>query len=120
MTKELICIRCPIGCRLTAQIDDGNVTITGNSCPRGAEYGKKEVTDPTRTVTGSVRVAGGAMPLASVKTAADIPKDRIFDVMKEIRALRAEAPVRIGDVMIADAAGTGVNVVATRNVEKAD
>jgi len=116
MKRELTCIRCPIGCQLTVTVEGESVTVTGNTCPRGAEYGAKEVTNPTRTVTSSIRLSGGALPLVSVKTATDIPKDRIFDVMDAIRGRTAAAPVRIGDVLIPDVAGTGVNIVATRNV----
>ncbi|MCR5654103.1 MAG: DUF1667 domain-containing protein [Lachnospiraceae bacterium] len=116
MTEELTCIRCPIGCALTVTIDGDNVTVTGNSCPRGAEYGAKEVTDPTRIVTSSVRVINGAQPLVSVKTASDIPKDKIFAVMEEIHKCKASAPISIGDVIITDVAHTGVDIVATRMV----
>ena len=116
MKRELTCIRCPLGCPLVAEIDGDRVTVTGNTCPRGAEYGKKEVTNPTRIVTSSVRVEGGELPIVSVKTATDIPKGMIFDVMRAIRACRVAAPVRAGDVLIPDAAGSGADVVATRTV----
>jgi len=118
-TRELTCIRCPIGCALTVTVDGEAVTVTGNTCPRGEEYGKAEVLHPTRTVTSSVRVTGGELPLVSVKTVPDVPKDRIFDVMAVIRAAEIPAPVRAGDVLIRDAAGTGSDVVATKTVEKA-
>ena len=116
--RELTCIRCPMGCQLTVTVDGDNVTVTGNTCPRGAEYGKNEVTNPLRTVTSSVRVTGGELPLVSVKTAWEIPKGKIFDVMDDIRRAEVAAPVKIGDVVIADAAGTGVPVVATKNIGK--
>ena len=118
MKHELTCIRCPIGCQLTVEVEGEAVTVTGNSCPRGAEYGKKEVTAPTRTVTASVRVTGGELPLASVKTATDVPKEKVMDVMAEIRKCSITAPVKIGDVVIADVAGTGSDVVATRTVKE--
>ncbi len=115
--RTLTCIKCPLGCQLSVTVDDaGAVTVTGNTCPRGAAYGEEEVIRPMRTVTGSVRVSGGELPLCSVKTAGDIPKDRIFEVMKEIRSVRLTAPVEIGQTVIEDAAGTGVAVVATRSV----
>ncbi len=117
-TIELTCIQCPVGCALTVTSYDGKVTVTGNRCPRGAAYGEKEVTHPTRTVTSTVSVAGGEIPRVSVKTRSDIPKERIFDVMKEICAAEAQAPVHEGDVIIRDAAGTGVDVIATKTVEK--
>ena len=116
MTQELTCIRCPMGCHLTVEIDGENVTVTGNTCPRGEEYGRLEVTAPVRTVTSSVRVDGGTLPLVSVKTASDIPKDKIFDVMAEIRKCRVKAPVHVGDVLIGNVAGTGADIVATRTV----
>lgn len=116
ITKELTCIGCPLGCPLTVTIDGENITVAGHTCPRGAAYGKKEVSNPTRIVTSSVHVDGGELEMVSVKTKQDIPKDKIFDIMKEIRALTVPAPVKIGDVIIADCAGTGVPVVATKNV----
>lgn len=114
--RELTCIRCPLGCQLTVMISGGGVAVTGNTCPRGAEYGEKEVTFPTRTVTSSIRVEGGELPLVSVKTAEEVPKDRIFDVMRVIKAAKVSAPVKTGDVLIEDAAGTGINIIATKTV----
>lgn len=116
ITKDLTCIGCPLGCPLTVTIDGENITVAGHTCPRGAAYGKKEVSNPTRIVTSSVHVDGGELEMVSVKTKQDIPKGKIFDIMKEIRALTVPAPVKIGDVIIADCAGTGVPVVATKNV----
>ena len=117
-TRELTCIRCPMGCQLTVTVDGENVTVTGNTCPRGEEYGRNEVMNPVRTVTSSVIVKGGELARASVKTRSDIPKDKIFDVMEAIRAVTVEAPVTIGEVIVADAAGTGVDVIATKSVRK--
>ena len=115
--RELTCIQCPLGCPLTVTVDGSSVTVTGNTCPRGAVYGEKEVTHPTRTVTSTVIVEGGEMPRASVKTAGDIPKEKIFDVMAEIRAVKLTAPVTIGDVIIKNAAGTGIDIIATKSVD---
>ena len=116
-TRELTCIQCPLGCPLTVTVDGDSVTVTGNTCPRGAVYGEKEVTHPTRTVTSTVAVEGGEMARVSVKTAGDIPKEKIFDVMAEIRGTKLTAPVTIGDVIIKNAAGTGVDIIATKSVE---
>jgi len=116
-TRELTCIQCPLGCPLTVTVDGDSVTVTGNTCPRGAVYGEKEVTHPTRTVTSTVVVEGGEMARVSVKTAGDIPKEKIFDVMAEIRGTKLTAPVTIGDVIIKNAAGTGVDIIATKSVE---
>lgn len=117
--KELICINCPMGCMLSVDIDDKNeMTVTGNTCPRGDAYARKELTSPTRIVTSIVAVSGGEMPVTSVKTASDIPKGMIDDVINSLRGLVVAAPVHIGDVLISDVAGTGVPVISTRNVEK--
>ncbi len=118
--RELICICCPLGCPLTVRMENGGTTVTGNSCGRGAEYGKKEVLSPTRVVTSTVSIKGGDFVMVPVKTREDIPKDKIFDCMEEIRKALVSAPVSIGDVIIADCAGTGVSVIATRNVRKTE
>lgn len=117
--RELICIGCPLGCPLRVEVDEaGNaVSVTGNTCKRGEEYGRREVTSPTRTVTSTVRVTGGDAPVVAVRTRTDIPKAKIFDCMAAIRAAAVRAPVRIGDVVLRDAAGTGVDVIATQNVK---
>ena len=119
--RNLICINCPMGCPLTVTLDDEGqvVSVAGNTCPRGDAYGRKEVTNPTRIVTSSLPVAGASsgLSMVSVKTASDIPKGKIFDVIGDIKGRTAQAPVHIGDVVIADVGGTGVDLVATRNVE---
>ena len=116
--KNLTCIGCPLGCALKVTIDGENVTVTGNTCKRGADYGAKEVTHPTRIVTSTVCVKNGTIPMVSVKTKEDIPKDKIFACMEEIRKVSVAAPVHIGDIVIEDCAGTGVPVIATKNVER--
>jgi len=116
--KELTCIRCPIGCQITVELEGGEVTkITGNSCPRGAEYASNEVTNPTRIVTSSVRVEGGERPVVSVKTAQDVPKSKIFDVANALGSVVLKAPVKIGDIALTDVAGTGVDMVVTAAVD---
>ena len=115
--KNLTCIGCPLGCALKVTIDGENVTVTGNTCKRGADYGAKEVTHPTRIVTSTVCVKNGTIPMVSVKTAQDIPKEKIMDVMECINQITVEAPVHIGDVLLSDVAATGVDIVATKNVE---
>ena len=116
---ELTCISCPLGCPLRVETDDeGRVlSVTGNTCRRGEEYGRKEVTAPTRTVTSTVRLTGGGYPVVSVRTREDIPKGQIFDVMAAIRSASVAAPVHIGDVVIPDIAGTGVDLIATAERE---
>ncbi|MBQ1304932.1 MAG: DUF1667 domain-containing protein [Erysipelotrichales bacterium] len=117
--KELTCIGCPMGCQITVELENGEVlSVHGNTCAIGDKYARHEVTNPERTVTSTVVVDGGDKPRCSVKTAGNIPKEKIFECMKEIDAVRLEAPVSIGDVVIENVAGTGVNIVATRNIVK--
>lgn len=117
--KELICIGCPMGCPLSVELNQGAVaSVTGNTCPKGDAYARKEVTNPTRIVTSTVKVEGSARGFISVKTQEDIPKDKIFACMEEINKIRAKAPVAIGDVLLKNVAGTGVSVVATKAAER--
>lgn len=116
--RELICIGCPMGCALTVFEEPDGLRVEGNTCPRGAEYAKNEVLCPKRTVTSTVQLIGGAISRLPVRTITDIPKDKIFDCMEQIKALCVSAPVCIGDVMLEDCAGTGVALIATKNVPK--
>lgn len=114
--RELICIGCPMGCPVTVEMEgDEIVSVSGNTCPRGDAYARKEVTNPTRIVTSTVKVEGGLVEMISVKTKEDIPKDKIFDCVRALKGVTVKAPVHIGDVILADVAGTGVDVMATRN-----
>ena len=99
-------------------MDGDDINVTGNTCPRGADYAKKEVLSPTRIVTSSIKVNDGVIARVSVKTKSDIPKSKIFEVMKEIQAVRIDAPVALGQVLIADCAGTGVEIIATKDVPR--
>ncbi len=118
--RELICISCPMGCQMTVYTETGGeLRVVGNTCKRGEVYAKKEVTDPRRIVTSTVKVKNGEFARVPVKTESDIPKDKIFDCMKEILNQSVTAPVAIGDIIIKNCAGTGVNIVATRNVKYA-
>ena len=117
--RNLTCISCPMGCPITVEMDgDEVVSVTGNTCKRGDVYARKEVTNPTRIVTSTVRVIGGKADMVSVKTKEDIPKGKIFDCVKALKGVEVEAPVRIGDVVVPDVAGTGVDIVATKNVAR--
>lgn len=115
--RNLTCIGCPMGCALQVEMINGEVTkVTGNTCKRGADYGRKECTNPTRIVTSSVTVVGGKSDVVPVKTESDVPKDKIFDIIKEIKNISVKAPVQIGDIILKDVLGTGVNIIATKNV----
>lgn len=115
--KEMICINCPLGCRLT--VDDGDkadIKVTGNTCPRGKAYAIDEVTAPKRMVTASVAVEGGAIAMVSVKTARAIPKELIFESLKLLKEVKLQAPVHIGDVAVKDILGCGVDFIVTKEI----
>jgi CxxC motif-containing protein len=115
--KELTCIGCPLGCALTVKTEGGSVvSVSGNTCKRGDDYARKEMTDPRRIVTSTVRVKGGILPVVSVKTEVDIPKNLIKKCLEELKGVEIQAPVSIGEVVLKDVAGTGISVVATKNI----
>ena len=114
---DIICIGCPMGCLLTVTVKGSDIKVTGEQCKIGIRYGTEEATNPTRNVTTSVKIAGGDIPMLSVKTAKPIPKGKITECVKEVQNVTTMcAPVKIGDVVLTDAAGTGVDFVATRVV----
>lgn len=116
--KELICIVCPKGCHLKVDEQNG-YAVTGNQCERGVVYGKKELTNPTRVITSTVRVQGAQIPRLPVKTDRDIPKKDIFPAMCLLDSVTVKAPVHCGDIIIPDILGTGANFVATRSLPEA-
>lgn len=118
MKKTLTCIGCPLGCQITAEQAGSEVTaISGNGCKRGSDYARRELTCPTRILTTSIPVTGSCCErMVPCKTERDIPKQCLFDVLRALRRLHAVAPVQIGDVLLENAAETGVNVIATKNI----
>ena len=117
--KTLTCIVCPMGCQIEVTLDhDGKVTgITGNTCKRGDSYARKECVAPARTVTGTVRCTGGAAAVVSVRTAGEVPKEKVFQVAHALNTALARLPIAAGDVVIPDVCGTGVCVVATKSAK---
>ena len=111
----MICINCPKGCEMDVSVEGDKVTVTGHTCPRGEAYAKAEVTNPTRMVTGLVRVAGMRKPLP-VKTRSAVPKAKIDAVLFALHQATVQLPVKIGDVIIPNVADTGIDVVATANM----
>jgi CxxC motif-containing protein len=115
----LVCIVCPIGCSLEIMHNGQDIlSVQGNLCPRGRDYAAKELFSPERTLTTSVRVHGGELPLASVRTERPIPKRLIRTVVALVKGIELKAPVEFGQVIIEDVEGTGVNVVVTREVKR--
>ena len=119
--RKMICITCPKGCTLDVTVEDNKViSVEGNTCKRGAEYVIAEVTDPRRMVTTTIRVKGGVHPLVPVFTERPIPVPKIFDLLAEARNIELTAPVKYGDIVMENVLGTGINVLASRNISLKD
>jgi len=119
MKKELICINCPMGCSLDVTYDAEKITdVKGNECPRGKDYAAKEIFHPERIVTTTVRIKGAPIPILPVKTERSVPRDLGRKIVRAASGITVNAPVRTGDVIIRDVLGTGVNLVATRTIER--
>ncbi len=118
MEKELICVNCPMSCRLTVQMENGAVvSVTGNNCPRGKAYAETECVRPMRILTTTVRITGAVHRVLPVISAQEIPLDRFDAAMEVLRKTSVSAPVRMDDVIVKDLLGTGVDMVAARSME---
>ena len=113
--KELICIMCPKGCHLTV---DDDLNVTGNTCPRGATYGKQEVTDPRRYLTSTVKIISKSYRRLPVISNGDLPKDKVSEVVKYLDTVEVKAPIKVKDVIVKDVLGLGVDILATRTIEE--
>ncbi len=116
--KQLVCIGCPRGCRLTVEEKDGEFIVTGNTCPRGKAFAISEMTEPKRTICSTVKTVFPGCPVLPVRVSDDIPKDRIFDVMREINAVVLTERIGRGDVIIENVLGLGVDVISTSDLLK--
>jgi CxxC motif-containing protein len=117
-----LCIGCPLGCRLEVEENDENeiVEVRGFSCRKGEVFARQEHTDPRRNVTTTVAVTGGVHPRLPVRTAEPVPKGLVVRLCEELRGVAVRSPVTMGDVIVSDALGTGVDVVATRDIAVVD
>jgi len=118
MSQELICITCPLGCRLSVErAADGTLSVSGNRCPRGARYAEEELLSPKRVVTATCRALPGDRCRVPVRTLSPFPKERVGELIKLLYGLEVRLPVRRGDVLVPDALGTGISVIATRTID---
>lgn len=120
--KELVCIVCPKGCRLILIQDEnsqGGYKVIGNGCNRGIDYGIKELTNPTRVLTSTVKIKGSILKRLPVRTKGDIPKNKIFECMELLNNVDVEAPIKVGDIIIKNILNTGVDLIASKSMEKA-
>ncbi len=116
MKRELTCVACPLGCTVTVEYNDTEVlSVTGNTCKRGEAYAKTEITNPTRSLTSSVKVNGGIHPVVPVKSSTPVPKTMLFECMEVINNTCVDAPVTLGQVIIENILDTGADIVATNN-----
>jgi CxxC motif-containing protein len=119
MNKELICIGCPMGCHLRILLEGNNVmTVLGNSCLKGAAYAKNECLNPTRTVTTTVTIEQAMYPLVSVKTAKPIPRKLVRECITFLRQVKVTAPIKAGQVVVENVLNTGVDIIATKDLER--
>lgn len=127
--KHLTCIICPMGCSLEVKLPEGytdenarianpkSFVVSGNTCKRGDEYARKELTNPERTLTCTVAVKGGNRPLVTTKTVGEVPKEKLLDCMQSVRRITIPAPVNQGDVIVQDLLHTGINLIACESVQ---
>ncbi len=118
MTQTIVCITCPRGCTMQVEKVDDQITVTGNGCKRGEQFAINELTNPMRTICSTVKTAFKEAPVLPCRVSSDIPKDKIFDVMKEINQITVSEKLGRGDVIIKDVLGLGVDVIATSDLLK--
>jgi CxxC motif-containing protein len=118
--REFICVTCPVGCTIEAIVEGGELMGTkGQACARGQAFVREELSDPRRTLTTTVRVRGGEWPLVPVRSAAPLPKGLVLQVAARLRQVEVAAPVAERQVILPDALGTGIDIVASREVAAA-
>ncbi|AOT70424.1 DUF1667 domain-containing protein [Geosporobacter ferrireducens] len=117
--RDMVCIVCPMGCRLTLKEDatqPGGYEIIGNQCKRGIEYAIKETTNPTRTITTTVKIKNALLNRIPVRTDQSIAKNKIFECMRQLDLVEVTGPVKMGEVIVENILGTGVNIIASRSM----
>lgn len=118
-TKELTCVVCPVGCKITVELDDNDkiTKVTGNTCLRGKKYAESEVTAPVRTLTSTVVIhTKNGTRMLPVRTDRPIPRQSLFEAMKLVRALEVDAPVATGDVLVENFIEEGTSLIACKDV----
>jgi CxxC motif-containing protein len=114
--KQLTCITCPIGCRVTVDTVDGKYAFAGNQCKRGAEFAEAEISSPMRSLTTTVRTAFPDAPVLSVRTRGEVPKGKLTEIIRELSRITVTEIIGIGEVVAANAAGTGCDIIATSDI----
>ena len=117
-TQDLVCIVCPLGCKLTIEKHGEDYVVKGNTCKRGQAYAIEELTHPTRMLTSTVKLVHSKHVRLPVHTSAPIPKDKIFEAMKVLNTTVASAPLKMGDIVIKNILDTGVDVCSSRTIHE--
>lgn len=117
MTKEVICIMCPLGCRILVQLEGKEVKqVEGERCKKGATYARQEVTFPGRVLTTTVTTDSPEMPLLPVRSDKVIPKERLIECMKIISGQSVQGSVELGQTVIRNILGLGADIIACRTI----
>ena len=115
-TENVICITCPKGCTLEVLRDGESILEIRQGCKKGHGYVRQELTDPRRMVASTVKIRGALHPLLPVYTSAPFPKGKILDLMKALRSVQVDSPVKTGEVVLSNALGTGIDIIASRDM----
>ncbi len=119
--RKFICVACPVGCSLNVTLEDGVIQkVEGNTCARGIAYAEAEIANPTRVFASTVRVEGGALPVVPVRSRGPVPKSEIFAIARAVAAVSLNAPVEIGQVVLPNVRGCGVDIIASRSLRRAE
>lgn len=113
---NLVCINCPLGCHLTVEKIGDEIKVSGNNCPRGEKYAISEMTNPLRTLTTTVKVNNSDYHRLPVISSAPLPKDKILEVSKSLKNVSVDAPISLGDVVVENVLGLGVDIVASKTI----
>lgn len=117
--KEITCIVCPIGCKILVDLEGKQIkNLEGNKCKQGIDYAINESLDPRRMLTSSIFVISGNWPLVSVKSDQPVPKDKVFNVLKEIKKIKLKAPIKSGQIIINNVVNTNINIISTKSIKK--
>lgn len=115
---KLVCINCPRGCNLTVEEVNGQIQVSGNSCPRGETYAINEMTNPLRTVTTTVKVVSKKHTRLPVITSSPVPKDKVMDVVRALKDVEVKAPIKLNDIVLKNIIGLDVDIIASKTINE--
>lgn len=115
---KLVCINCPRGCHLEVENINGEIKVSGNSCPRGEQYAINEMTNPLRTVTTTIAIESDTYERLPVITSLPVPKDKVMDVVKSLKDVKVKAPIKLGDVIVSNVLGLSSDIIASKTINK--